>query len=63
MTRCLHCGKGEIAGGHDWKTGISRQTNPPHKFENDNRNNEDNPFGYKGRFVLLQHQKERERFE
>lgn len=63
MTRCLKCGKGETAGGHDWKTGISNQTNPPHKFVNDNRPSDEAEFGYKDRFVKLSHQKEKEKFE
>lgn len=59
VTRCLHCGKGERAGAHDWKTGISNQTNPPHKFKNDNRPDDQNEFGFKDKFVMNKHKKER----
>lgn len=59
MTRCLTCGKGETAGGHDWKTGLSRQTSPPHKFINDNRPDSENPMGFKDKFVANKHRNER----
>ncbi len=59
LTRCLICGKGETAGGHDWKTGISKQTKVPHKFKNDNRNDSENPFGFKDKFVANQHRNDR----
>jgi len=59
MTRCLVCGKGERAGGHDPKTGISNQTKPPHKFVNDNRSDDENPLGFKDKFVARAHKKER----
>jgi len=61
MTRCLRCGKGEKAGGHHWKTGISKQTSPPHKFENDNRPASDpgQEYGFNDKFVAIQHRKEK----
>ena len=59
MTRCMRCGMGERAGGHDWKTGISKRTNPPHKFENNNLPDDKNEFGFKDKFVSNKHVKER----
>jgi hypothetical protein len=52
---------GERAGEHDWKTGISKRTSPPHKFENDNRPASDpgQEFGYNDRFVANKHRDER----
>jgi hypothetical protein len=55
----LGCGKGETAGGHDWKTGISKQTSPPHKFVNDNRPDDENPFGFKDKFVSNLHRNQK----
>ena len=55
MTRCLKCGKGERAGQHNWKTGIAPDG---HVFINDNRPDNDNPFGFKDRFVMLSKKKE-----
>ncbi len=54
MTRCLKCGKGETAGNHHWKTGIAPDG---HKFINDNRPDNENPFGFKDCFVKNQHRK------
>jgi hypothetical protein len=59
MTRCLRCGMGERAGEHDWKTGISKRTSPPHKFENNNQSDDENEFGFKDKFVSNKHKKER----
>ena len=59
LTRCLSCGKGESAGEHNWRTGISNQTNPPHKFINDNRPDDENPFGFKDKYVSNKHKKEK----
>ena len=59
MTRCLVCREGEVAGGHDWHTGISYKTTPPHKFKNDNRPDDENPMGFKDKFVMNRHKKER----
>ena len=61
VTRCLRCGMGERAGGHDWKTGISKRSSPPHKFENDNRPASDpnQEYGFNDKFVALKHAKER----
>jgi len=59
MTRCLTCGKGERAGGHDSHTGISNKTKPPHKFKNDNRPDSENEFGFKDRFVANRHRDEK----
>ena len=52
---------GERAGGHDWKTGMSYRTSPPHKFENDNRPASDpnQEYGFNDKFVALKHAKER----
>ena len=62
MTRCLVCGEGEVAGGHDWKTGISRKTRPPHKFVNDNRPASDpgQEFGFNDRFVANKRRDEKQ---
>tara|TARA_R110000823_G_scaffold171487_1_gene303908 strand:+ start:160 stop:342 length:183 start_codon:yes stop_codon:yes gene_type:complete len=59
MTRCMICGMGERAGEHDWKTGISKRTSPPHKFENNNLPDDDNEFGFKDKFVSNKHKNER----
>ena len=61
VIRCLRCGMGERAGGHDWKTGISKRSSPPHKFENDNRPASDpnQEYGFNDKFVALKHAKER----
>ena len=61
MTRCIVCGKGETAGAHDWKTGISKQTKPPHKFANDNRPASDpgQEFGFNDKFVANKHKTEK----
>ena len=61
LTRCLRCGMGERAGEHDWKTGISKRTNPHHKFENDNRpaSHQEQEFGFNDKYVALKHAKER----
>jgi len=59
MTRCLTCGKGERAGNHDWKTGLAPDG---HKFINDNRPDDENPFGFKDKYVKLSHQKEKDKF-
>lgn len=59
MTRCMICGKGERAGEHDWQTGISKQTNPPHRFKNNNLPDSENEFGFKDRFVANKHRMER----
>lgn len=57
LTRCLLCGKGELAGQHNPKTGIAPDG---HTFKNDNRPNNENPFGFKDKFVLLSHQKNKD---
>ncbi len=59
MTRCKICGKGERAGGHHWKTGISNQTKPPHRFENNNLPDDKNEFGFKDKFVANRHKSEK----
>ncbi len=58
MTRCMVCGKGESAGGHDYHTGISFQTSPPHKFVNNNLPDDENEFGFKDKFVSNRHKKQ-----
>ena len=52
---------GERAGEHDWKTGISKRTSPPHKFMNDNRpaSDEGQEFGFNDKYVSLKHARER----
>jgi len=52
MTRCLICGKGERAGAHDWKTGISNQTNPPHKYEANLQNDDGHEFWIQGQIRI-----------
>ena len=42
-----------------WKTGISKRTNPPHKFENNNLPDDQNEFGFKDKFVSNKHKAER----
>ena len=59
MVRCIICGKGETAGEHDWKTGISKQTSPPHVYKADLRNDDENPLGFKDKFVANAHKGER----
>jgi len=53
------CGMGERAGEHDWKTGISKRTSPPHKFQNNNLPDDENEFGFKDKFVSNKHKNER----
>ena len=59
MTRCMICGMGEAAGSHDWKTGISEKTSPPHKFENNNLPDDENEYGFKDKFVSNTHKAEK----
>jgi len=59
LTRCLICGKGETAGGHDSHTGFSNQTNPPHKFVNNNLPDDENEFGFKDKYVSNRHKAEK----
>lgn len=62
MTRCLHCGAGERAGQHDWKTGW---TNVPtekypkgHKYAPNLLPDDEHEFGFKDKFVMNRHKKE-----
>ncbi len=63
MTRCLTCGKGELAGSHDWKTGWTKipcDGHPNgHKFVMNNLPDDENEFGFKDKFVMNRHRKEK----
>ena len=61
MTICLICDQGERAGGHDWKTGISTKTTPPHKFKPDLRPDKEREYrGFHDKFVSNRHKKEKQ---
>ena len=56
LTRCALCGKGERAGGHDWKTGKAKDG---HVFKNNNLPDDLNEYGFKDRFVANKHKAEK----
>ena len=60
MTICIICDEGERVGGHDWKTGISKKTRPPHKFTPDHRPDSQRAHrGFHDKFVANKHRKEK----
>jgi len=63
MTRCLICGEGERTGLHNWKTGWTSKPCDKfpkgHKFENNLLNDDEHEYGFKDKFVMNRHKKEK----